>query len=163
GAPLQEAVRLLSDQTGMNIVCSSEAGKTKVSLFLQNVTAQVAIEEMCKAHNLSYRVDPSSGVFRITTIEEFQRNLTSFREQETQVVTRLYPNAVSVAQAIHDLFGDRVKLSLGTQNFDDDWQDLQSRFTRFDLVDQRSQGFGTLNNGNTSSNSSFSGNSGYTS
>ena len=47
-AALQDAARLLSDQTGLNIVCSAEAGKTKVSLFLQNVPVRVAVEELAR-------------------------------------------------------------------------------------------------------------------
>jgi type II secretory pathway component GspD/PulD (secretin) len=152
-AALQDAARLLSEQTGMNIVCSADAGKTKVSIFLQDVPAHVVVEELCKANNLSYRVDATNGVISICTIEEFQRNLTSFRDQQTRVFTLLYPNAVVVAQAIHDLFGDRVKLSLGDENSDDELQDLQDRFSRFDIVDQRSQNLGGINSSGAGSGS----------
>jgi general secretion pathway protein D len=154
-APLLAAVRLLSGQTGLNIVCSAEAGKTKVSLFLRDVTPRAAVEELCKAHNLSYRVDEGTGIIRISTVEEFQRNLSGYRDQKTQVFTLLYPNPVDIAVAIRDLFGDRVKLSLQQESSDDTLQDLQTRLNRFDLIDSRSQGLGST------SNNGYSGGGGY--
>ncbi len=142
--PLAQALRLLADQTGLNLLCSADAGKTKVSLFLKQVPARVVVAELCKAHNLWYRVDDASGITRIMTLAEFQRTLGEFREEQTAVFTLLYPNAVDVASAIKALYGDRVRLSFGPDQ-SDDLQDLQDRFNRFDVVDSRSQGLGLFN------------------
>ena len=146
--PLAQALRLLADQTGMNLLCSAEAGKTRVTLFLKNVPARVAVEQLCKAHGLWYRTDEATGIVRIMTLAEFQGNLQTFREEQTAVFTLLYPNAVGVASAIHDLYGDRVHLSLGAEE-SDDTQTLQDRFDRFDIVDQRSLGLGLFSSGAT--------------
>lgn len=146
---LADALRLLSRQTGMNLVASAEAGRTKVSLYLQNVSARSAVEELCRANNLWFRQDQASGVVRIMLVSEFQRDLTAFREDRTQVFAVLYPNAVSIAGAIADLYGDRVRLSLGGEEDDADSQDLNQRFSRFDLIDQRSQGTGVFGSGGT--------------
>ena len=145
--PLAQALRLLADQTGLNLLCSAEAGKIRVTLFLKNVPARVAVEALCKAHGLWYRAD-EAGIIRIMTLAEFQRNLQTFREEQTAVFTLLYPNAVGVASAIRDLYGDRVHLSLGAEE-GDDTRTLQDRFDRFDIVDQRSLGLGLFSSGAT--------------
>jgi general secretion pathway protein D len=139
--PLVDAMRLLSQQSGLKIVASAEAAKTVVTVYLRDVTPMVAVAAVTQAHGLIYRRDAETGIIRIFTPKENQRDLTAFREEQTEVFTLLYPNAVNVATAIHDLFGDRVQLSYGADDrriFDD----LQERFDRFDLLDSRSLGLG---------------------
>ncbi|HYG73968.1 MAG TPA: hypothetical protein VEK08_03090 [Planctomycetota bacterium] len=148
--PLQDAVRLISEETDLNIVASAEARKTPVSIFLKNVNAGAAIEELCKTHNLWFKQDEKSNIIRIMTLPEFQRDLVTVREEKTEVFTLLYPNAVSIAFAIRDLHGDRVQLSIGTEGARDESQDLEERFDRFDVIDQRSQGLGLFQSGGTS-------------
>lgn len=154
---LIDALRMISEQSGLNITSSSEASKTSVSLFLRNVTADAAVEELCKSHNLWMKRDEKSGITRVMTIKEFERELVSFREDKTEVFTMLYPNAVEIAVAIRDLFGDRVELSMGVEDFEDSSRDLEDRFDRFDIIDQRSQGLGLFGG---SGGSSFGGTSG---
>jgi general secretion pathway protein D len=141
GIPLFEAMRLLSEESGLKIVPSEQADPIPVSLFLQNVTPLTVVAAVCQANGLIYRRDPDTGIVRIFTTRENQRDLTAFREQQTEVFTLLYPNAVNVAGAIRDLFGARVLLSYGV----DDrltFNELQQRFTRFDLINSRSLGIG---------------------
>ena len=88
------------------------------------------------------------------TVQEFQRDLTAFREEQTQVFAVLYPNAASTASAIKDLYGDRVQLSVGADEQSDISQDLSSRLNRFDLMDQRSQGLGIYTAGGTNTTGS---------
>lgn len=155
--PLADAMRLLSRQTGLNLVASQEAGKAKVSLFLQDVPPRAAIDELCRANNLWYRQDEATGIVRIMTVSEFQRDLTSFRQEQTQVFAVLYPNAVSTATAIADLYGDRVQLALGEDEGADEGRDISERFSRFDQVDQRSQGIGIFSSGSTVTSTGSSG------
>jgi general secretion pathway protein D len=142
---LTEAMRLLSQQCDLKIVPSEEAGKKIVSLYLQNVTPMVAVAAVAQAHGLIYRREADSGIVRIFTAKENQRDLTAFKEDQTEVFTLLYPNASNVAVAIRDLFGDRVQFSYGP---DDGriYDDLQNRFDRFDLLNSRSIGLGFSNN-----------------
>lgn len=144
---LGEAIRAFSEQVGMNIVASPEARKTQVSIYLRNVTPDAALDALCKANDLWYRKDPESGIIRIYTTKEYQRDLTSFREEQTEVFTLLYPNPVDVATAIRSIYGDRVILNLEPQ-WQEIYRDLEERFDRFDLVDQRSQGLGIFQSGN---------------
>jgi len=159
---LIDALRMISEQSGLNITSSADASKTPVSLFLRNISAEAAVEELCKSHNLWMKRDDKSGITRVMTIKEFERELVSFREDKTEVFTMLYPNAVEIAVAIRDLFGDRVELSLGVEDFEDSSRDLEDRFDRFDIIDQRSQGLGLFGNTGGSGiggSSSFGGNS----
>ena len=140
--PLFEAMRLLSQASGLKIVPSAEASKTNISLYLQNVTPLTAVAAVAQANGLIYRREPDSGIVRIFTTKENQRDLSAFREEQTQVFTLLYPNAVSVARAIRDLFGARVLVSYGENDERLTLTDLEQRFTRFDLINARSLGLG---------------------
>ncbi len=139
--PMGEAARILSDQTGLKIVPSAEAAKISVSLYLRNVSSLVALDALTKANGLFYRQDPDSEIIRVYTLKEYESDLGSFREEETQVFTLLYPNPVDVAVAIRDIYGDRVRLSLGIGDMTM-YQDLIQRFVRYNLVaNQNQQGF----------------------
>src|SRR5262245_2853649 len=53
--PLGEALRLLSQQSGLKLVASAEAGKTLVSLYLRDVPPMVAVSSLTQAYGLIYR------------------------------------------------------------------------------------------------------------
>ncbi len=149
--PLSEAMRLFAEQSGLNVITSTEAGKTKVTVFLKNVTPIDALEAMVKANGLFYRIEANSGIVRIATLQEYEKDLSSFREEQTRVFTLLYPNPSAVAQVIQQVFGDRVQLNRADAEVED-LVDLSQRFSRFDLVDGRSLGLGShsANSGNRS-------------
>jgi len=135
--PLDRLVRLIADQTGVNISSSDAAAEKTVTIFLRNVTAEAAVEEICRATGLWFRRDPEGGVIRITTMEEYAENLSSFREETTKTFTLLYPNVVEIASVIYGLYPDRTLLSLGEQEvLEDDEHDLSRRFRRFRMVEQ---------------------------
>jgi general secretion pathway protein D len=144
--PLVDAMRFLSQQSGLKIVPSAEASKKEVSLYLKDVTPIVAVSAVTQADGLIYRRDPETGIVRILTTKENQRDLTSFREDLSEVFTMLYPNAVNVATAIRELFGNRVLLGYGASD-DRLLRDLQQRFNRFDLLNSRSLGLGIFQGG----------------
>ncbi len=138
--PLLDALRLLSDQTGHNFSASAEANKIPVNSLLRNVPADAVVEELCKSHNLWFKTDERTGITRIMTVGEFEKDLAGFREERTEVFTLKYPNVSEIAVAVADLFGDRVEFSLGADETDDDMRrDLEGRFDRFDVLTQRTQ------------------------
>ena len=114
---VDEALRLLSELSGLNVVATPAAAEREVTgLLLQDVSARTAIETLCKLHDLWYRID--GPVVRIMTAEEYQRDLTVVRDPELRVFNLLHPNPVAVAMAIRDLFGARVRVSLGVDEDD---------------------------------------------
>ena len=164
--PIDALMRLVSDQTGVNISTSEATKQKTVSIFLRNVTADVAVEEICRTAGLWFHRDRSRGVIRVTTMEEFGENLDSFREETTEMFTLLYPNVVEVASVIYGLYPDRTFLSLGEDEFnEDDEYDLARRFRRFrvlednggsQFLDMEPPQASTSSSGSSSGNFSFS-------
>ena len=148
--PLAQVLAAFNSATRLNVIASADAGKVSITAHLHNVTAASALEAIVNANGLFYRVDPS-GIVRVATSDEYERDLASFREEETQVFTLLYPNPVAVAQVISQVFGDRVQLNSADADFTD-LIDLSQRFNRFDLVDGRALGLGTFDGGQQSGN-----------
>ena len=134
--PLEQLLRLLADQTGVNISASERAAKNRlVSIFLRNVTVATAVEELCRATGLWFQREKDSNVIRVTTMEEYAENLSSFREEKTETFTLLYPNVVEAAGVIYGLYPDRTLLSLGEEEVDEDAEnDLSRRFRRFQMI-----------------------------
>ena len=157
--PIGGLMRLVSDQTGVNISVSDAASKKAVSIFLRNVTAESAVEEICRATGLWFRREPNGRVVRVMTMEEYSDNLNTFREESTEMFTLLYPNVVEVASVIYGLYPDRTLVSLGEEEFDeDDEYDLSRRFRRFRVLDDNGGSqFMSLEAPQTSSTGSRSG------
>ena len=147
--PLGEALRVLSDQTGLKLAASSSAASTLISVYLPNIDAMTAIDTLTKTHGLFYRRDTGTGIVRIYTTEEYDADLGSFREEKTEVFTLLYPNPVDVAIALQSLFGDRVQLNYGSFLVGDSLtsQDLQQRFSRYSLLQAFNQQAGLTGGG----------------
>lgn len=153
--PLLDALQMLSDQTGLNFSSSAEANKILVNAMLRNVPATSVVEELCKSYGLWFKRDERTGITRIMTVGEFEKDLVSYHEEQTEVFTLKYPNVNEVAYAIADLYGDRVQFNPGAEDSDNDMiQDLGGRFDRFDLLNQRTQ---TAENLNTNTNGNSSG------
>lgn len=100
GVALSDAMKLFAMQTGLNVICSAESGKTIITVYLRDVEPLAALEAIVKANGLFFRVDEASGIVRIATADEYEKDLTSFREEQTRVFTLLYPNPIAVAQVI---------------------------------------------------------------
>lgn len=141
-APVAEVLRAFSKATGLNIAGSMASASNIVSIYLTEVPALTALETLCNAHNLWLKQDEASGILRVYTVGEFRRDLASFREEKTEIFTLLYPNAFDIANAIADLYGERVEVNLG--DYDDALSlELQQRLTRFDALNNRAMGLGT--------------------
>ncbi len=144
--PLIDTLRMLGDQTGENFSASVEANKCLINLMLSNVAVSSVVEEICKSHNLWFKRDATTGITRIMTVGEFEKDLAGFREERTEVFTLKYPNVAEVAMAIANLYGNRVDLSFGAEDLDEDMRrDLEGRFDRYDVLNQRTQQAGAIN------------------
>ncbi len=117
-AKVADALRLISELSGINAVATEAARQKQISLYLQDVTARQAMDTLAKISGLWYREDEDTGTFRLMTTEEFQKDLVIFREDLTRVFNLLHHNTVSMANAIADLYGERVILSLGEEETD---------------------------------------------
>lgn len=149
GIPLGDALRLLAEETGVNLVASEEAAAKSITTYLQEVTVRDAIETIAKSNGLWYRIDPQNQVVRLMSSREFERDLVLFRDQETRVFTLLYPNALELAVAIRNLFGNRVQFRIDDEGRFEDFDEISERFQRFDLLEQRAQSLGIFTGGQT--------------
>lgn len=153
-APLEDALRMLSEESGVNLIASETAARKPISAFLQALSVRDAIQAIALSNGLWFRVDEGAHIVRVMSNEEFQRDLKEFRDQRTEVFTLLFPNAFDIAVALRNLFGNRVHLSLDRDLLFDQYEELNQRLRRFDLIDSRTQGqevngfngFNALNN-----------------
>lgn len=156
GLPLVDALRMLGAQSRRNFSASLEAGRIPVNVMLQTVAADNVVEEICKSHNLWFKKDEQSGITRIMTVGEFEKDLAGFREEETVVFTLKYPNVAEVAKGIADLYGDRVSWSLEADETDEEMRrDLENRFDRFEMLNRRTMESTTTVMGNGGSTTVF--------
>lgn len=132
------ALRILSEQSHLNVVASEEAANIYVTMFLRKVTALEVIDAISKTYNLWYQVDSKSDIVRIYTVREYRLEKVDFKKEETEIFTmKNAKNALDLAETIENLFGrERVNLSFG-ENPQALLRDLNNRFELFDMVDSR--------------------------
>lgn len=107
-AKLMDAIRIISELSGSNIVATPAASETNVTIFLRNVTVHTAIETLCRVNNLWYRRNPKTRTYRIMTNKEYSQDLVIHRNDKSRVFTLRNPNIDLVADAIANLYGSRV-------------------------------------------------------
>lgn len=110
-ARLADVVRVMATEFGRNIVITEKAGDARINVFLQQITVEEALDAIARISGMSYRVDAKTGVVRVMTLEEYQRDIVSYQREQTRVLTLRNSNVVAAANAIGALFGKRVKLT----------------------------------------------------
>ena len=134
-----DALRVLSEQSNLNIVASKKAADIPVTMFLRRVTPMEVLDALAKTYNLWYQRDDDSSIVRLYTVEEYRLEQVEYRKEETEIFTlKNAKNALDLAETIQNLFSPRVRVSYG-QNQQQLMTDLQQRFARFDLVDRRTK------------------------
>ena len=106
-APLTDVLKLFSEMTGKNVVATPDVQKMKVTLFLQDVRAELALRTLCKNYNLWYTED--ENVIRVMRVEEYGRELVLRRDEKTRVYNVKYASCMAIAETIAAIYGDRVK------------------------------------------------------
>lgn len=133
-----DALRILSEQSGINVIASEEAANIVVTMFLRNVTAMEVIDAISKTYNLWYQRDERTNIVRLYTVKEYRLEKVDFKKEETEIFTmKNAKNALDFAETIQNLFGtNRVNLSFG-DNPRALLRDLNERFQLFDMIDGR--------------------------
>jgi len=151
-APLAAALReLVQAGSGWNVLASSDVAERAVDLYLEDVTLEDAVQLLAASNGLVVRRDPERRVLRLIPAERYEVDLDDLRSDTTRVFTLLYPNAIEVAEALANVYGQRVTVSFGDSG-QETFRELELRFDRFDLIDGRSQGLGGTFGGGTSVN-----------
>lgn len=112
-ASVQDAIRIIAEQTGTNIVATQAAGQRRFTLFLRVLSVREAIDSIARVAGLWYRYNDKTGVYLVMTTDEYFKDITVFREQKTEMFTLRFQNVVKVARTIQAMFGsDRVSLEM---------------------------------------------------
>jgi general secretion pathway protein D len=111
---LTDVIRTLSELSNSNVIATPAATKNKVTIRLRNVSVLDAIKSISRITNLWYRYDDDTKTYRIMTREEYGKDLIIRDSENIEVFHLLNANVQIIAQAIQDLYGNRVILSLGT-------------------------------------------------
>lgn len=159
GATVGDAVRIISELTGVNIVATAKAGEGNVTFFVRKLTVSKVIDALCRISGLWYRHNPVSGVYVVMTTDEYQRDIVVFRDEPTRMFKLKYLNVGIAARTIFDLFGDRVELSgKANRHLGDDFS-VSSTFSDdfsedYDLGEMDEEGEDGGSNNNNSNNNS---------
>ena len=133
-----DALKVLSDQSSLNIIASKDAADIRITMFLRRVSAMDVVDALSKTYNLWYQRDPDSNIVRIYTVKEYRLEKVEFRKEESEIFTmKNAKNVLDLAETIQNLFSTRVRIGYGNNQIQL-MMDLQQRFARFDLVNRRS-------------------------
>ncbi|MEM9882004.1 MAG: hypothetical protein AAF800_03695 [Planctomycetota bacterium] len=154
-APLAEVVGEIGAAARANVLVSADVADRPVTLRLGDLDLDGLLDAIGFAQDLIVQRDRDTGVYALRSPQSVEQSIVSLRNDQTRVYTLLYPNALDVARAIGNLFGDRVIVTLDEPS-DDLRRELEERFDRFELLDEQStdiRGSGTGGGGRSSGRS----------
>ncbi len=141
--PLSNILRTISEMTGQNVVATPEIQDLPISLYLKNITPILALEVICKTYNLWF--SEQDNIIRVMKVEEYGRELTLRRDEQTRVYNLKYASCITVGEAISNVFGSRVILTapeetesyghVGTDEFPDIGSSVESELSDSDTDD----------------------------
>ncbi len=79
-AQLTDVLKILSQQSGMNFIASQEISGRTISIYLDQVPVQAAMERILSGNELSYELKPGSNIFVVHPLDKPAR----------QLITRVY-------------------------------------------------------------------------
>lgn len=119
-ARIQDAIRVISELSSINIVATQDAGDKVFTLYLRDISIKNAIDSIARVAGLWYRKNPDTGVYVMMTTEEYFKDIVVYRQETTRVYTLKYQNVVKIARTIEAMFGmERVELDLQLDFSDD--------------------------------------------
>ena len=60
---LNDVLKIFSKQSGLNFISATDVSAMKVTVFLDNIPAEEALEKILDANNLTYEITADSNVF----------------------------------------------------------------------------------------------------
>lgn len=113
GSQISDVVRTLSELSKQNIIATPEAANKTVTIHLKNVSILDAVKSISRISDLWYRYDEDTDTYRLMTREQYSKDLIVRESENIEIFRLLNANVLIIAQAIEDLFGQRVILSYG--------------------------------------------------
>ncbi|MCX5657445.1 MAG: secretin and TonB N-terminal domain-containing protein, partial [Candidatus Omnitrophica bacterium] len=93
-AELKDVLKIFSQQSGLNFISSEGVENKKITLYLEKVSVEDALNTILKANSLSYEQPEGSNIIVIKEI------VTA----EVETLTRVYQLNYAKAEAVKDLF-----------------------------------------------------------
>ncbi|QPJ62484.1 MAG: DUF3438 family protein [Candidatus Nitronauta litoralis] len=110
-ALVQDAFRIISETTDVNIVVTAGAGEKLVTVYLKNTTVKKAIDSICRTSGLWYRFNEKTGTFIVMTTDEYREDIIVFREDIIRVFTLRFQNVTAAARIVQDIYNNRIQYS----------------------------------------------------
>ncbi len=143
GMALSNALGVISEHTGRNVVCKKNISDKKVFLLLSDVSVRTAIEIICKELGLWYKKDEPNDYFVLMSAEDYGKNLLIDYRPKTRVYNLKHVSAPQLAEVIALAMGNRVEYTppnmvrsyehLKTPDYEDDEADIEAASTDVDF------------------------------
>ncbi len=97
-ALLTDVLKILSQQSDLNFIASQEIGTKKVNLFLNKVPVLEALERILSANDLTYEIEPGSGIYIIKPSNQPKRTTITrvYRLKHASVSTSKINNTIDI-------------------------------------------------------------------
>lgn len=79
-ASLVDVLKIFSQQTKINLVSSEELANKHITVYLDNVPVEQALEQVLRANNLTYELQPDSNIYIVKPITK----------TDSELLTRVY-------------------------------------------------------------------------
>ncbi|MCK5580375.1 MAG: hypothetical protein KAJ18_03790 [Candidatus Omnitrophica bacterium] len=80
-APLVDVLKIFSRQTSLNLITSEDVAARTITVYLDNVPVELALEQILRANDLTYEIQPSSNIYIVKPLAQ----------PDAGVITRVYP------------------------------------------------------------------------
>ncbi len=67
-APLVDVLKIFSQQTKINLISSEELASKQITVYLDNVPVEQALEQVLRANSLTYELQPDSNIYIVKPI-----------------------------------------------------------------------------------------------
>ncbi len=79
-ASLVDVLKIFSQQTKINLISSEELATKRITVYLDNVPIEQALEQVLRSNNLTYELQPDSNIYIVKPITK----------TDTELLTRVY-------------------------------------------------------------------------
>ncbi len=150
-AQVMDAVRIIAELSGVNIVATQDAGRQRINFYIHNMNVSHVIDSLCRISGLWYRFHEESNLYVVMTTKEYSRDIKIYRDEPIHSFQLKYLNVATAARSIQDLFGDRVTLG-GSANWDSDSGDDYELDGEYDITNDDTEDSNNDSNSSSSSN-----------
>ncbi|HQO58067.1 MAG TPA: secretin N-terminal domain-containing protein [Candidatus Omnitrophota bacterium] len=80
-AALVDVLKIFSKQTNLNLITAENIASKRITIFLDNVPVEQALEQLLKANDLTYEIQPDTNIYIVKPLSQ----------PDTELITRVYP------------------------------------------------------------------------